>query len=631
MAGIPGLLQRYRHRGLVTLHDLGMIPVAWFGAFWLRFNLDTVPFEYQHAALTAAPLVCGIQGWLLWRFGLYRGEWRFASLPDLMRILKAVATGMLLTLLALFLITRLVYIPRTVFPLYALLLTGLLGGPRLFYRWSKDRKLYMHGGQRVLIVGAGRAGEMLVRDMLRDPTHRYQPIGFIDDNPEKRGRDIHGVRVLGHSATLPKIARDADAEIILLAVPSATVPALRRLIDYCEESALPFRILPRMDDLVSGHAWLTQIREVAIDDLLGRAPVALEWDVIRAGLSGKTVMVSGGGGSIGSELCHQVARLQPKTLVILEHNEHNLYQVERALRDKYPALALHAMLCDICDPIAVQHAFRVHRPEIVFHAAAYKHVPLLEQQVREAVRNNVLGTRVMAQATERHGGQVFVLISSDKAVEPKSILGATKQIAELYCQGLACQSATRFITVRFGNVLGSMGSVIPLFRDQIAAGGPVTITHPETTRYFMTVGEACQLIMQAAVLGTGREVFVLDMGEPVKIRYLAEQMIRLSGKRLHEEVGLRYIGLRPGEKLHEQLYGADEEIRPSPHPKLISVRPRGVDLRLTEHSLDELERACVRYDEERLYALLTRLLPSLTRVQTAERIDNVIPLPRTKT
>lgn len=601
-------VERLRSRWAAFAHDLLMVPAAWLTAYWLRFNLSAIPLEYRDTALSAILPIVLIEGAVFWSLGLYRGVWRFASLPDLERILKAVALGTLLSLLALFAINRLHGVPRSVPVLFALLQLLLLAGPRVLYRWLKDRRLDLRTGERVLIVGAGRAGEMLVRDMLRDRSKSYVPVGFVDDNPRRLGSDVQGMPVIGTTDQIPELVRDEAVDLILLAVPSATSQQMRRIVALCEEARAPFRTVPQLESLMSGRVSIQALRDVAIEDLLGRELVQLDREGIATGLAGKAVLVTGAGGSIGSELCRQIAQIGPERLVLLENCEHNLYQIDSELRRSFPSLALHLCLGDVTDPLAVESAFRHAEPNIVFHAAAYKHVPLLEGQARQAVRNNVLGTMRVAQAAAARGVDRFVLISTDKAVSPSNVMGATKRVAELYCQCLTSESRTRFIAVRFGNVLGSAGSVVPLFRAQIAAGGPVTVTDPEVERFFMTIPEACQLILQAAVLGEGGEVFVLDMGEPVKIRYLAEQMIRLSGKRPELDVPIHYIGLRPGEKLYEELFYEDEDLHPTPHPKIRMARPPLSDPELLRQRVERLAAAADSGDPASLQQQLRELV-----------------------
>ncbi len=598
-----------KNRALVTLHDLAVIMVAWVGAFWLRFNLEGIPPQFLHQALLMLPAVLVAQGGMLWYFGLYRGVWRFASLPDLVRILKAAAAGVSISAVAIFVFTRLDLIPRSVFVLDGLLLVVLLGGPRFIYRWIKDRRLYGRIGKKVLIVGAGRAGEMLVRDLLRDPDRSYQPVAFVDDDRSKHAKDIHGIPVVGAVDEMPSIAAELDVELILIALPSASSAQMRHIVGKCESTGIAFRLLPRMEDLVTGQVGMRELREVKLDDLLGREAVSLDWQAITRGMRGKIVLVSGGGGSIGSELCRQIARLEPARLVLLEQSEFNLYAIELELRREFPDLPLAVFLGSVADPVVVEQVFQTHQPNIVFHAAAYKHVPMLEGQVRAAVANNVLGTRCLASLADKYGCDAFVMISTDKAVNPSNVMGATKRVAEIYCQGLDACSDTRFITVRFGNVLGSAGSVIPLFQKQIADGGPVTVTHPQITRYFMTIPEAAQLILQASVIGRGGEIFVLDMGEPVRIAYLAEQLILLSGKRPGEDIEVVYTGLRPGEKLYEELFHEAEQLVDTGHPKIMLARSRPIDVASMEGIFADLTQACDTNSEPRLRELLHALVP----------------------
>ncbi len=603
------LLGKLQKRYAAFLHDLLMVPLAWLGSYWLRFNLDGIPVEFWRQALTMLPMVVAVQGSMFWYFGLYRGVWRFASMPDLVRILKATLTGVAIVAAAMFFLTRLQGVPRSVFVLDAILLVLLLGGPRFVYRWIKDRRLYGQEAKNVLIVGAGQAGEMLVRDLLRDSLHAYRPVAFVDDDPAKLGKDVHGIRVAGACNVIPDLATGLAVQLILIALPSANSRQMQRVVELCETTGLAFRVLPHMKDLVTGQVSLKELREVKIDDLLGRESVSLDWTAITRGVQGSTILVTGGGGSIGSELCRQVARLKPAHLVIFEQSEFNLYSIELELRRTFPGLRLTALLGDIYDPVAVEQVLRTHRPAVILHAAAYKHVPMLEHQLRAAVKNNVLGTRNLASLADRYGCTTFVMISTDKAVNPANIMGMTKRVAEIYCQNLSARSSTHFITVRFGNVLGSAGSVIPLFQKQIATGGPVTVTHPEITRYFMTIPEAAQLILQAGTMGKGGEIFVLDMGDPVKITYLAEQLIRLSGKKPGEDIEIVYTGLRPGEKLYEELFHESEKLAGTTHPKILLAKSRSMDFTQLEQALDKLVLACGKDDERQIYGLLSELVP----------------------
>lgn len=604
----------------VVAHDLAMTWIAWTVVNMVRWSFQPDAPELNAFGIEAAIVVVAQAA--VFRFtGLYRGLWRFASMPDLWNIVRAAVLGAVAVAIALFLYNRLATVPRTALMVYPLMLIVLLGAPRLAWRYWKDSRLDFIAhtpGQRVLILGAGKAGEALVRDLLRES--RYAPVGFLDDNPQLRGARVHGVPVLGALAQLPRLARETAAEMVVIAIPAATSEQMRRVVELCEASGLPFRTVPRLEDVVAGRSGFNELKEVAIEDLLGREPVRLDWTAIRTCIAGKRVVVTGGGGSIGSELCRQIARLGAEALTILEVSEHNLYLIDAELRREFSDLLIDARLCDVCDPVAVERAFAQARPHIVFHAAAYKHVPLLQGQLREAFRNNVLGTAVVAASADRHAIDSLVLISTDKAVNPASVMGACKRIAELVCQNFSGRSNTRFITVRFGNVLDSAGSVVPLFREQIRSGGPVTVTHPEVTRYFMTIPEACQLILQAAVLGHGGEVFVLDMGEPIRIRYLAEQMIRLAGKSA-DEIAIVYTGLRPGEKLFEELFHPLENSQATNHAKILLAERGGASWGEIAAQLRQAEAAVREFDEEALARIVESLLPEFSPRRSPESAD----------
>jgi FlaA1/EpsC-like NDP-sugar epimerase len=488
-------------------------------------------------------------------------------------------------------------------------LLALLCIPRFVYRFWKERAFVERVGLRALIVGAGSAGEMLVRDLQSNIDSGYIPVVFADDEPSKIRREIRGIRVAGRVEQLPELIEQWDIEIILLATPSASDVQMRRIVEICEGCRVPFQTLPSVKELLSGSVNKSSLREVSIIDILGRAPVKLDWPVIKTSLQDKTILVTGGGGSIGSELCKQLAKVQPKQLIIFDQCEFNLYKIDAELSRLYPQLNRLALLGDVADALAVENVFQQHHPEIIFHAAAYKHVPLLESQVREAVHNNLIGTKIVAEAAIGSGAERFVLISTDKAVNPTNVMGATKRAAEILCQNLDQTSTTRFTTVRFGNVLDSAGSVVPLFREQIKAGGPVTVTHPDITRYFMTIPEACQLIMQAEAVGRGGEVFVLDMGEPVKIAYLAEQMIRLSGKVPGQDIAIEFVGLRPGEKLYEELFHEQEPLLETGFEKLRLAKARIYDNDVWSQNILALDEACRTQQPQTILSILRRLVP----------------------
>lgn len=610
----------------VVLHDLAMAALAWWIAKLSRYALK--PDEIVGFGMLEFPIVLLVQGLIFRWTGLYRSVWRFASLPDLWNIARAVVVGSLFIGVSLFLYNRLEGVPRSVLVLYPLLLAALLGLPRLAYRYWKDSRsdlLQNQVAKRVLIVGADRAGEVLSRDLQRD--NRYGVVGFVDDNPSLRGASINGYPVLGRFDQLPEVAREVAVDMLLIALPGASTAEMRRVVSLCDATDLPYRTVPRLEDVVAGRAQFNQIKEVAIEDLLGRDTVELDWTAIRETLSGRRVLITGGGGSIGSELCRQVARLGAQSLTVVEQSEYNLYRISQELRADFPELIFDGILANCGDEIAMHKAFTDVRPQVVFHAAAYKHVPLLQDQLRTAFRNNALGTRTVADAACAVGVECFVLISTDKAVNPTSVMGACKRVAEIYCQNLDAHTDTRFMTVRFGNVLDSAGSVVPLFRRQIREGGPVTVTHPEISRYFMTIPEACQLILQTASIGKGGEIFALDMGEPVKIRDLAEQMIRLAGKKPGSEIPIVYTGLRAGEKLFEELFHPLENYSATAHAKIFLAQHREVSWELLQAMLCKAADAADVFNEEELRRCVSSLLPSFRWSETVQP-DNVVSIRR---
>jgi FlaA1/EpsC-like NDP-sugar epimerase len=628
------LLRILRHpRAAVVAHDLVMVVVSWMAAGWiirrggLSGIIETIPLFAELF------LVLVVQGLILWFTGLYKGLWRFASFPDLWNIARAATFGtiLIITTLTIFYGAEVRQVLGSVL-VYPAILFLTLGLPRMCYRFWKGSHIpdraYADGLQRVLVLGAGRSGALLEREL----RHRgaSDVIGFLDDDARLRGAQVHGIPVLGTIAQLPRIAREVGADLAIIAMPSATNQQMQQVVEICERSDIEFRTLPTLNDLGNKATRIDDLKRVAIDDLLGREPVKLVWDSIREGLAGKRVMITGGGGSIGSELCRQIARLNPVELIVVDNSEYALYRIDHELSNEFQDLIFYSVLGDICDSATVEKVVGEYRPDMIFHAAAYKHLPILQTQIREACRNNILGTMRLTEAAERHGVGTFVLISTDKAVNPANIMGATKRVAEMVCQNMNGHSDTRYITVRFGNVLNSNGSVVPLFKEQIAKGGPVTVTHPEISRYFMTISEASQLIMQAAVLGSGGEIYVLDMGEPVKITYLAEQLIRLSGKEPGQDIQIVYTGLRPGEKLFEELFHELEPYQQTEHEKIFLAQPRQADWEDLDADLRAAELAVRRYDTRKLKHILLRLVPELakTSISTKPGAAEVVPLHR---
>ncbi len=610
--GGEGAFKRFNPRTLVVIaHDVLATAVAWLGAYWLRFNLS-IPEPFLATALTTLLWVVPLQGLLFWRFGLYRGMWRFASLPDLKRIVMAVGLAALATPAVLLLFRVDAAVPRSVLLLDPLLLVLIMGGSRLAYRAWKEHRLaavLAPEATPVLVAGAGSAADFLLREFQRNPS-KWRAVGLVDDDPAKRGRQVQGVPVLGGLAELPARAAKMGVEDVVLALPSAPHALRKRLTEMCTAAGLRVLSVPALEDLMGGRVAVSQLRPIELDDLLGRDPVELDDSGLHALLTGKTVLVTGAGGSIGSELCRQIARFEPARLVLLEHGELALYRMEQEFRQRHPDQAIACVVGDVKDAARIGEVMADFRPAVVFHAAAYKHVPLMEEaNALQALKNNVLGTHVCARAALENGVGKFVMISTDKAVNPTNVMGASKRLAEMVCQAVAYrplspnpspargEGKTCFVSVRFGNVLGSSGSVIPKFQEQIARGGPVTVTHPEITRYFMSIPEAAQLVLQAGLMGRGGEIFVLDMGEPVQIADLARLMIRLSGH-TEDEIRISYTGLRPGEKLYEELLADAETTLPTPHPKLRVAKAREADGREVRSILDWIASTPAASDAE---------------------------------
>ncbi len=581
---------------LAFLHDIAAIFFAWYAAYLLRFNFE-IPEYYSTQMLQDLLVVLPVQASLFLGLGLYRGIWKYASIPDLKKILVAVVVSMAAMASLLFMMHRTV--PRSVLILDPILLVLIMGGDRLFYRSWKEKKLYgisQLGSRPVLVLGAGDAAASLVKSLER--SREWRVVGLLDRDPKKHDRMIHGVKVLGSLTDLAGIAKGLSVENAIIAMPSSSHTERREALELCSKAGVRAMTVPAFDDLISGKVTISQIRNVELDDLLGRDAIALDTAGLGALLSGKTVLVTGAGGSIGSELCRQIAKFQPEKLVLYDSSEFSIYRLEQEFLAQFPEIPIVCAIGDIRNRVRVVHLFETHHPEVVFHAAAYKHVPLMEtENAWEAIRNNVLGTYVVASASQNAGVSKFILVSTDKAVNPTNVMGASKRLAELVCQTLQQENGTRFVMVRFGNVLGSTGSVIPKFKSQIEAGGPVTVTHPEITRYFMSIPEASQLVLQAGLMGKGGEIFVLDMGEPVKIADLAKDLIRLSGFN-EEEIGIVFTGLRPGEKLYEELLADDEHTLPTPHPKLRIARARRQDEKWLEALLGWILGSEVKVDEE---------------------------------
>ena len=571
------MIKSHINTGIAILHDMVAAAFAWWCAYLLRFNFELPP-DFQDELWRTLIWVIPLQSIVFWSFSLYRGIWRYASVADLRRIFFAVTAAVALIPLVLGLFRVNAIVPRSVLVIDPILLILIMGGSRLLYRLWKENLLYgdFHlQGEPVLVLGAGSAGIGLSKELAR--SREWHQVGFLDDDAHKQGHTLNGIKVLGKLDSLPYWAERLGVEQVIVAMPTAPHQVRKHVIDLANRNRIKAQMVPAFEDLLSGRIAISQLRAVELDDLLGRDPVQLDDVGLQELLTDKIVLVTGAGGSIGSELCRQIARFSPQKLVLFDTGEFALYNIEQELNKKFPQLGIICLAGDVRDAARLEQVFVEYKPSVVFHAAAYKHVPLMEMHnAWQAVRNNVFGTWQVARFAQKHGVEKFVLISTDKAVNPTNVMGTTKRLAEMVCQGLQLTSGTRFVIVRFGNVLGSNGSVIPKFREQIAKGGPVTVTHPDITRYFMSNSEAAQLVMQAGYMGKGGEIFVLDMGAPVKIFDLARDLIRLSGLN-EDDIKIEFSGLRPGEKLYEELLAENEHTMPTPHPKLRIAQARGVN------------------------------------------------------
>jgi len=585
-----------RHRIWQLVADAGLIALAWWLSFELRFD-QGVPVYYDKLFQRTLLIVVAIQLVVFVLFRFYDRWWRYVSVRDMWSALRGVTAAVVASSLTVYFFSPVaqVRLPRSVAIMDWLLLLAFVAGSRLLARSVIERPGtgLIARGKEVLVVGAGDAGQLVIREMQRNRKLGYTPIGLVDDDPRKKNLRIHGVRVLGTTDDLRHILRDNKPDEVILAIPSASGEMRQRIVNVTREGNVPVKTLPGLYELIAGESDLaTQIRPVQVEDVLGREPVEVDLEATAAYLKGETVLVTGAGGSIGSELCRQIARVGPQRLILVDQGETALFEIERELVDERGFAASIPVLADCKSRTKMNQVFERYQPGVVFHAAAYKHVPLMEANPLESVRNNALGTKVLVEAAAEHGAKRFVLISTDKAVNPKTVMGQSKALCEWIVEAYGAREdvSTRYVAVRFGNVLGSSGSVIPIFRRQIAKGGPVTLTHPEMTRYFMTIPEAASLVVQAGSIGGRGDVFVLDMGDPVRILDLAMQMIRLSGKDPEHDIDIEIVGSRPGEKLHEELWGEREVAEPTLHPKIMRVSGPIVDAVWLQDELAELER-----------------------------------------
>ncbi len=620
----------------VLIWDLAAVAFAILLANLTRFD-GTIPVQYflplKHQLLFGLPIYATT--FLL--LGVHKGVWRFASIGDLWRILKAIAISSGLSVLALFLIKHtagLELLSRSVLMLTAMYLLLLMGGSRLMVRLLQEHRWFrMQPTRSVVVYGAGMAGQALVREIRQRPQLGMEVHCFLDDNPALRNGLVDGIPVKGTLELLPQLIEEKLVDEVLVGIPNLKRDRFRRLIDICDGAGISCRTLPGITELAQGKLTIARLRPVTVEDLLGRDAVVLDTQLIADYINNKTILVTGAGGSIGSELCRQLLLHRPSRLILLDLCEYHLYSVEKQLQT-IQSLEIVSLLGDVKDAVSMKRLFSQYRPHVVFHAAAYKHVPMLEANPAEGVINNVLGTQVISVLASRYGVEKFVLVSTDKAVNPVSVMGASKRVAEIYCQNLDDQSKTAFITTRFGNVLGSTGSVVPLFQEQINKGGPITVTHPNVVRFFMTISEAVGLILQAGAMGSGGEIFVLDMGEPLRIKHLAEQMIRLSGLELDRDIDIQYTGLRPGEKLFEELFHESEGLRVTEHPKVLLADARKVESQWLKQQLTALVSKCREGEISSLVKQLQVIVPEYQSEQSkpsdkvdvdGEAIANVVP------
>jgi FlaA1/EpsC-like NDP-sugar epimerase len=616
---------------IVIATDILLLFASWYIAYLFRFNFN-IPVESRLVLYSVFPVVALTKVITFYFFDLYQGMWRYTSLDDLINIIKASTVSTLVVVALILFFHGFTGFPRSVIILDWIFTNLFISSARVairlyfwiarsdkFARFSpravlRFRRPAKPGTKNLLIIGAGDCGEAIFREIRDNVRLRYKVVGFVDDDPVKLGKRIHGIQVQGEISRLKTIADRVKADEALIAIPSATTDEMRAIVVSCEKSGMPFKIVPSMGELINGKVTINAIREVDYRDLLNREVIRLEQDRIGSYLENARVLVTGAGGSIGSELCRQICRFRPGTLVLYERAESPLCEMEWELKDNFPHVQIVAQLADVRDRNQISRTFSAFRPQVVFHAAAYKHVPILELQPWKAIKNNILGTRNLVDMSREYGVDRFVFVSTDKAVRPCNVMGASKRVAELIVQGQnGCgPKGPRFMIVRFGNVVGSAGSVVPLFKRQIEKGGPVTVTHPDITRYFMTIPEACQLILQAGGMGEGGEIFILDMGKPVKISDMARDFIRFSGFEPDVDIEVKYIGLRPGEKLHEELITEGEGIVPTGHKKIMVLRGRLCDQVHLNGEVDELARLARDQEAETIRLKLREIVPEFS-------------------
>ncbi|MCB2149556.1 MAG: polysaccharide biosynthesis protein [Deltaproteobacteria bacterium] len=617
-----------RNLFIIFLADAILISVSIIGAYLVRFEFN-IPFYYKQSLYTILPWMVALKLATFYLFNLYRGMWRFTSISDLLNVIKAASISSLIFIAFILFKTGFVGFSRSVFIIDWFLTILLVSGfrisvrlffekvsvgelsPSAFFTLIRTLSTKSKGNKKLLIIGAGYSGEKICREINNNPNLRYTVKGFLDDDREKIGRAIHGISVIGSVDDIVAVTKKTNIDEILIAITSANASQMRRIVDACKAVEIPFKTVPGYSELINGNISVKTIRDVAYRDLLGRKIVKLDEAGIESYLKGKTVMVTGAGGSIGSELCRQICRFAPERIILFERAESPLYHIELELKEHFSTVEIIPALGDILNKDQLETTFDQFNPSVVFHAAAYKHVPMLEIQPWKAVENNIQGTVNLLDASVCHGVERFVFVSTDKAVRPTNVMGASKRIAELLiqCQPQQMDMHTKFSIVRFGNVIGSVGSVVPLFRKQIEKGGPVTITHPEVTRYFMTIPEACQLILQAGALGNDQvNIYILDMGAPIKIVDMAKDLIRLSGYEPDKDIKIEYIGLRPGEKLFEELITEGEGIVQTTHEKIMALHAESCSLDLLNGSIEKLIQSAKTQDHETIKTILKTIV-----------------------
>lgn len=618
-----GHLIKRRNFWVILCVDLFLLSMAYFLSYLIRFE-GKIPAEAASNIKHTIWLIIPFKLTVFLMFNLYRGMWRYTSINDLLNIIKATFVSSTIIILIILYLHRFEGYPRSVFIIDAFLTLFFIGGIRLVIRLAHQTSVsdFVHmarfpflnkkskGQKRLLIIGAGDAGEKILRELHDNPRLKYDTVGFVDDDPKKHGMQIHGVPVIGNIDQLDTLAKEHEVDEMLIAIACSTRKEMRRIVDACEKTGLTFKTIPGVGELIDGRLTVNSIREVGYEDLMGRKPVSLEMEKIANYLKDKTILMTGAGGSIGSELCRQAARYFPKNLILLDCTENNLFEIEMELSRDFAYLRYTPVLANVLNQEVLRKVFLKYRPQVVFHAAAYKHVPIMELNPWEAILTNIKGTQSLLNVVKEFEVERFVFVSTDKAVRPSNVMGASKRIAELLVQCYDVSiNPTRFMAVRFGNVIGSSGSAIPLFKKQIEQGGPVTVTHPEVTRYFMTIPEAAQLILQAGSMGEGGEIYILDMGSPIKILDLAQDLIRLSGFEPGEDVEIKFTGLRPGEKLYEELITDGEGIFPTSHEKIFVLRKESCDLHWLEHKVEELTALSKKQDASGIKRKLKEILP----------------------